>query len=140
MPNSENMEVDCKRIEELEKVFSANHYNGSGNTAFRIEEGSVPIMVSAPHAGHHFRDGKLKAADCYTGGIARYLRELTGCPIIYSASFTETDPNYDSPEAGGYKESLKAYLKTHPVYLLMDLHGAAREREFAVDMGTAPRK
>ena len=140
MPNSENMEVDCKRIEELEKVFSANHYNGSGNTAFRIEEGSVPIMLSAPHAVNHFRDGKLKAADCYTGGIARYLRELTGCPIIYSASFTETDPNYDSPEAGGYKESLKAYLKTHPVYLLMDLHGAAREREFAVEMGTAPRK
>lgn len=132
--------MDCKRIAELESFFSANHYNGLGNTAFRIEEGSVPIMLSAPHAVNHFRDGKLKSADCFTGGIATYLRELTACHIVYSACYTETDPNHDSPKARDYKESLKEYLKSHPVYLLIDLHGAARERDFAVEMGTAPKK
>ena len=84
-----------RKIKRLEKLFSDNFYNGSGKTAFNIEEGRIPIMVSAPHAINQFRDGKVKYADMYTGGIAKYLHEKTGCHVIYSCMYTESDPNYD---------------------------------------------
>lgn len=126
------------KIKELELLFSDNGYDGSGDTAFVIEEGSIPIIVSAPHAINHFRDGKVKWADMYTGGIARYLHEVTGCHLIYSCKFSESDPNYDAPGTNKYQDAILEYLTHHKVVVLLDLHGAAKKREYAVEMGTAP--
>lgn len=129
------------RIEEikaLEKLFSDNQYNGAGKEPFVIEEGTIPIMLSAPHAVNQFREGQVKWADMYTGGIACYLHKVTGCHLIYSCKFTESDPNYDEPGNNKYQDALRDYLSRHKVYLLMDLHGAAKKREYAVEMGTAP--
>ena len=127
-----------RKIKRLEKLFSDNYYNGSGKTAFNIEEGSIPIMVSAPHAINQFRDGKVKYADMYTGGIAKYLHEKTGCHVIYSCMYTESDPNYDEFEVNKYQQELLEYVNKHNIILLLDIHGAAKEREYAVEMGTAP--
>lgn len=127
-------------IKELELLFSYNQYDGSGKEAFVIEEGSIPIMISAPHAINQFREGQIKVAEMYTGGIAQYLHKVTGCHLIYTCMFTETDPNYDEPGTNIYQDALKEYLTEHQVYLLIDLHGAAKKREFAVEMGTAPEQ
>lgn len=127
-----------RRIKRLEKLFSDNFYNGRGKTAFNIEEGSIPIMVSAPHAINQFREGKVKIADMYTGGIAKYLHEKTGCHVIYSCMYTESDPNYDEFEVNKYQKELLEYVNKHNILLLLDIHGAAKERDYAVEMGTAP--
>ena len=127
-----------RKIKRLEKLFSDNFYNGSGKTAFNIEEGRIPIMVSAPHAINQFRDGKIKYADMYTGGIAKYLHEKTGCHVIYSCMYTESDPNYDEFEVNKYQHELLEYVNKHNIILLIDIHGAAKERDYAVEMGTAP--
>ena len=129
-----------EQIKDLESLFSDNKYDGSGEKAFVIEEGSIPIMVSAPHAINQYREGQIKWADMYTGGIARYLHEVTDCHLIYSCMFTETDPNYDCPGTNRYQESLEEYVKTHGVKFLLDLHGASRDREYAIEMGTAPNQ
>lgn len=97
-------------------------------------------MISAPHAVHQFREGKIKGADKYTGGIARYLHEVTNCHLIYSCMFTKCDPNYDEPEINKYQKSLKEFVNNHRVFLLIDLHGADKKREYAVEMGTAPKQ
>lgn len=128
------------RIQELEVLFSDNQYEGSGIMPFIIEEGNIPIMISAPHAINQFREGQIKWADMYTGGISRYLREITGCHLIYSCKFTETDPNYDVPGKNKYQEALKEYVSKNKIKLLLDLHGAAKKREYAVEMGTAPEQ
>lgn len=130
---------DCIiKIEELERMFSDNQYYGRGMTAFVIEEGSVPVIVSAPHAVKQFRDGKIKMADVYTGGIARYLHEVTGCHLICSTRFTRKDPNYDQPGDNRYQDTLLEYLKGHKIAALLDLHGVVKEREYAVELGTVP--
>lgn len=128
------------RIKELEVLFSNNQYDGNGKTAFVIEEGDIPIIVSAPHAINQFREGQVKCADMYTGGIARYLHEVTGCHLIYSCMFTESDPNYDEPGTNKYQDALVEYLKKHKVAVLLDLHGVAKKRGYAVEMGTAPEQ
>lgn len=125
-------------IRELETLFSSNEYDGAGTSAFVIEEGTIPIMVSAPHAVNQYREGQRKWADRYTGGIARYLREVTGCHVIYSCMYTQSDPNYDQPGINQYQGELLSYLQERPIYLLLDLHGASARREYAVEMGTAP--
>ena len=134
------MQECISRIMELETMFSDNHYNGNGQTAFFIKEGRIPIMVSAPHAVNQFREGQVKWADKYTGGIAGYLHEVTGCHLICSSMFTKSDPNYDPPEENRYQDALEDYVKDHKIAVLLDLHGATKKREYAVEIGTAPEE
>lgn len=135
------MNDNCiETIKEYETLFSDNQYDGSGKSAFVIEEGTIPIMVSAPHAINHFREGHVKWADMYTGGIARYLHEETGCHLIYSCMFTESDPNFDLPETNRYQKALREFVEKYNVLVLLDLHGASKKREYAVEMGTAPEQ
>ena len=48
--------------------------------------------------------------------------------------FTKADPNYDPPGKNPYQDALRGYLNNNRVRLLIDLHGAAREREYAVEI------
>lgn len=130
-----------RRIKKHEKLFSKNHYNGSGRTDFVIKKGRIPIMVSAPHAVNHLRAGANKAADMYTGAIALYLYEQFGCHIIYQAKYASCDPNYDSNDHGEnkYQTALRNHVEQNGIKFLIDLHGAARNKPYAVEMGTAPR-
>ena len=73
-----------QQVQKIDQQFSRNQYNGGGQNDFVIKEGSIPVMISAPHSINHFRKGQLKLADKMTGGIALYLHQLTGCHVIYS--------------------------------------------------------
>lgn len=130
-----------RRIKRYEKLFSKNHYNGSGRADFIIKKGRIPIMVSAPHAVNHLRAGANKAADMYTGAIALYLYEHFGCHIIYQAKYASCDPNYDTNDHGEnkYQTALRNHVEQNGIKFLIDLHGAARNKPYAVEMGTAPR-
>ena len=51
---------DCLyKIKEYEKLFSAKKYDGCGDEPFVIEKGSIPIMISAPHAVNQYREGQI---------------------------------------------------------------------------------
>ncbi len=123
-------------INELESLFFNNQYNGSGEHPFFIKEGQGGIMVSAPHAVNHFREGNVKWADRYTGGIAMCLHEMTGCSIMCASRYSNTDPNYDPVGSNKYQDALKEFVESHDIKFLIDLHGAARSREYAVEVRT----
>ena len=131
-----------QQVQKLDQQFSRNQYNGGGQNDFVIKEGSIPVMISAPHSINHFRKGQLKLADKMTGGIALYLHQLTGCHVIYSARYTDSDPNYDAHTDQGnpYQTQLKEYIEQHNIEVLIDLHGAAIGREYALEMSTAPMR
>ena len=76
------------KIIKYEKKFSCRKYNGRGKKEFKIKEGNIPVMISAPHSINQFREGQLKYADMYTGGIALFLHEITGCHVIFSSKNT----------------------------------------------------
>ena len=134
---SENRLV--KKIREYEKQFSRNQYHGARKPGQTIVPGTIPVMVSAPHAVSQLREGQVKKADKYTGTLALLLHELTGCHIIY-ATGTGVDPNYESFEGNSYQATLIEYVKQNRIPVLIDLHGASAERPFAIELGTAPEQ
>ena len=132
-----------EKIEVNEKIFSARDYDGCGDENYKIVTGSIPVMLSAPHAVNHFRNNQKKWADLYTGGIAFYLQQITGCYLIYNACYAFKDPNFDDQKDNEYQTILKDYLRKaekqhNQIHVLLDLHGSAATREYAVELGTAP--
>lgn len=121
-----------------EQRFSSHGYDGQPQAgSFVYQQGTIPILLSAPHAVNHFRDGRLKAAEVYTGAISLLLHELTRCHIIYKAKNDGKDPNHDSfEEDHGYKQRIVDSCREHGITLFIDLHGAAASREIDLDLGT----
>lgn len=130
------MKSVTEKIAAYEKQFSKRNYRGGGKEDFVIKGGGIPIMISAPHAVNHFREGGVLNAEIYTGGIAKYLHEVTRCHMIYLARYSKVDPNYDEGREGSYKEVLKKYVQEHGIKVLVDLHGCTEDHEMAVDIGT----
>ena len=131
-----------EQILENDKIIISEG-NQAENKCCRIIRGNIPVMLSAPHAVSHFRNGKIKYADTYTGGIALYLQKITGCHLIYATYLPDKDPNFDEQEKNEYQILLKKYLQEMkatgtPVEVLFDLHGVLPTREFAIELGTAP--
>lgn len=127
-------------LKKIEKKFSANDYNGKDSREFEIIEGKVPIMLSAPHSVNHFRNGKIKYCDLFTGSICLYLQKVTGCHLIYALNQSSSDANFDSEENSSYKRALKKYIKENNIKILFDIHGCDKEKECAVEIGTTDDK
>ncbi len=120
----------------LEKRFKINHYTGSlDGTAPIIIPGTLPILLSCPHAVKHPRWGRLKVADGFTGTLGTQLTTLSGAHgLIYSCTSTE-DPNYDAD--GPYKRLLSTLIKERQIRFVLDLHGMARSVTLDFALGTA---
>lgn len=99
-----------------------------------ISLGRLPVLVSAPHAVRHVRQKKIKMSDEFTGSIAYLISKLTGCHGIATTKLYGGDPNVDNPCI--YKDKIAEICKREKVKFILDIHGAAREREFNVDFGT----
>lgn len=108
--------------------------NPPQKSRFRVFAGRIPILVSAPHAVRHVRDKKIKVSDQYTGSIACLLHQLTGCHALAVTKLYGGDPNVDSPCS--YKDLLASLCREHKIALVLDVHGAAREHDFDIDLGS----
>lgn len=126
-----------KRLSNLEYIFSFNSYEGLIKQRYMYLEGTIPVLVSAPHAVRETKDDYYKQPDTVTGGIALMLNELTGCHVIVKPYNDGIDPNhtnigYDDE----YKEKIIDIVKNSGIVLLLDLHGLKMERETDVDVIT----
>ncbi len=101
---------------------------------FWVSPGKLPVLVSAPHAVRHYRQKKIKMSDQFTGSIVYLLNQLTGCHAIATTKLYGGDPNND--DRCIYKEKIAEICAEKKVKFVLDIHGAAREREFDVDLGT----
>lgn len=121
---------------ELETQFADNLHNGrqSDNSNLKLVLGSTPIIISAPHAVNHPRDGQLKLADTFTGPVALQLAEmLRSTALVYAQTYSE-DPNYDAD--GPYKQILAKVAREHGIRFILDVHGMARNRPMELAIGT----
>ncbi len=111
----------------------------SGIEGFRAIKGTRKVLLSAPHATRHVREGSTKVADYCTGAIARAVTELTGATIIYTTHKSALDPNfYDFADGTTipYKQNIAALASETPFIILLDIHGASETQPFDVDFGT----
>ncbi len=134
MMDNKNQVID--KINNLEKIFSVNKYNGKEGKEFFIKKGTIPIMISAPHAVNHKREGRMKDADLFTGSISLYLQELTNCHLICATNLTHSDPNYSPEDYSSYKKELRKYIEANDIKLLIDFHGCDKYKECSVELGT----
>jgi len=134
-------EYNRSRINEeavnIEKVYfykTDKRVNPKQEDPFWFALGKLPILVSAPHAVRHYRQKKIKMSDQFSGSIVYLLNQLTDCQAIATTKLYGGDPNVDNPCI--YKERIAELCDKGKVKFVLDIHGAAREREFDVDFGT----
>ena len=99
-----------------------------------IVQGTAPVLVSVPHAVPHTRKGEVKSGEINTDVLGFMLNHHTGCHLFVNAG-VEGDPNDDAQSV--YKDRLLQYVKEHGIAMVIDIHGASREKNFDFEVGTA---
>lgn len=114
-------------INELENLKYENDYI--------ILKGSVPILFSAPHTMYQLRDdGTTKLKEPYTKAIALYLNKYCNTYAIIKNNDTGIDSNRDNYDE--YNVEMRRLIKENNIKLVIDLHGASKDRGFDVEFGT----
>ena len=117
-----------------EEEFAMNEYMGSGIEDYKYKEGTIPILISAPHTVKQWRNNQYKSADVYTGALVKTLNETTGAHIIYKTT-TNGDENYTTEETD-YRKKIKDIVESNNIRVVLDLHGMTLEKESDIDIGT----
>jgi len=129
---------EAVNVEKVHFYKTDKRVNPKQEEPFWFLVGELPVLVSAPHAVRHYRQKKIKMSDQFTGSIVYLLNKLTGCHGIAATKLYGGDPNIDNPCI--YKEKIADFCRIKKVKCVLDIHGAAREREFDVDFGTNKEK
>ena len=111
-----NLNNNYKKI--IKKV---NSYEKSNYNYFKVIKGKNNILISAPHAYKHIRDGKVKSNEYNTSNIVKILKYFTDSHIIYTDKPTKEDPNFDVKNE--YKNILIQYIKENNIKYFIDIHG-----------------
>lgn len=131
--NRSRMNDEAVNVEKVYFYKTDKRVNPKQEDPFWYSLGKLPILVSAPHSVRHFRHKKIKMSDQFTGSIVYLLNQLTGCHAIAVTKLYGGDPNFDDPCI--YKERIAEICEREKLKFVIDIHGAAREREFDVDFG-----
>ncbi len=128
------LHLEAAAVERIHFVKTDRRHDAKKTSPFRYLPGQIPVLVSAPHAVRHYRQKKIKPSDEFTGSIACLLNQLTGCHALAVTKLYGGDPNFDHPCI--YKDFLADISRQHELGLILDLHGAAREHDFDIDIGS----
>jgi hypothetical protein len=113
--------------------FEQIHYNSKSDDYFGIIEGSIPIILSAPHGARHLRDGRWKGEDEYTSSLAIKLGALTGASVIFVKNKTQEDSNH--LPSTRYKDAIRELIAERGIGFLADIHGADIARDYKMNVG-----
>lgn len=93
----------------------------------------LPILLSAPHAVAHLREGSKKFAEPDSGALVLMLARDLGCCAIVNVTGTE-DPNFymESP----YCDLAGDIIEEHGLLFCLDLHESAPTRPFSFAIGS----
>lgn len=132
--NRARVNEEAVSVERVHFFKTDKRVNPRQEEPFWIALGELPVLLSAPHAVRHLRQKKIKMSDQFTGSIVYLLHQMTGCHAITTTKLYGGDPNSDNPCI--YKEKIVEICDRKKVKFVLDIHGAARERNFDVDFGT----
>jgi restriction system protein len=124
-----------KRLMQLEEDIRYQESASENEPEYLYIQGSVPVLISAPHGAVHTRDGKLKEEDEYTGGLAQLIGQESGAHVLYTRRKSNTDPNYHKNVP--YKRELLNTIRNHSIRFVLDVHGASADKPYGIELGTA---
>ena len=128
-----------KIIFELNQKYKANHSNGiqTDFDNFKIINGKIPILFSAPHAVKQSRNGFEKEEDGMTGAIVEYLCKKTEVNGMIRTYNLGDDPNFENEGYGlKYKNAMLKAIKEKQIKCVVDVHACKDGHGFDVDIGT----
>ena len=79
-------------------------------------------------------NGKIKLAEPYTRAIASYVSKKSNSYCFVKNEDTGIDPNKNNDDE--FKKILVDLIEKNHIKILVDIHGAKRERDFDVEIGT----
>lgn len=106
----------------------------SRTNRFSYTEGSIPILVTAPHYHEHIRRGELKFAEPMTGDLAATLQQLCGVHTLVTAGKQSKDSNFIKRTR--FKDKIARICQEKQIALIIDLHQLAPHRPFRFAIGT----
>ena len=103
--------------------------------SFIYNIGNLPILLTASHTMlQQKEDGSYKYNEPYTKAICKYVSEITNCSYLIKAKDTMIDANKD--EEDEFKRLLLKIIEENNIKLVLDIHGASKDREFDIELGT----
>ncbi|WP_089609821.1 hypothetical protein [Dehalobacterium formicoaceticum] len=125
-------------VERIHFVKTDRKLNPKKTNPFLYLPGKIPILISAPHSVRHLRHKQIKSSDEFTGSLVYLLQQVTDCHALSVTKFYGGDPNFDDPCI--YKDTIKDIARKHKIKMVLDIHGAKREHDFDIDLGTMQGK
>ena len=116
-----------EKLLKYESTKSANDY--------LKKDGNIPVIITASHTMKQTRDdGTIKLNEPFTKAIAMYVsNELNTFHLI---KIKDTGIDSNSLKEDEFKNELIKTIKNNNIKLVIDLHGASKERDFDVEFGT----
>lgn len=112
-----------------------NYEKTKGLFDYILVQGEIPVLISAPHTMKQIRkDGSIKPGEIFTKAIAMYLNEVCKSSYLIKVLDTGLDSNRDNHDE--FKTDLINFVKDNDIKLVIDIHGADRNRDFDVEFGT----
>jgi|GEM_PF-1415184 len=97
-------------------------------------KGQSSLLITAPHTLNHFRYGRYKKADWNTGPVIELLANRSNHHLFFLRRARGIDP-YKVLWTPFRKALKKTVDANKEIKLILDLHSAARHREFDIDLG-----
>ena len=106
------------------------------NDYFRIIYGTIPVLLSAPHAYSHKRPSlglSYKIGEIYTDSIVEEICANTSAYGIIQTKETPFDANYHKIENNPYKSAVSELIEKEKINRFIDIHGLRDDYEY--DLG-----
>lgn len=123
-----------QKLVEIEDTIRYRQAPPPGKAPFVYRPGTIPVLISAPHATAHRRHGRFKGEEEFTAALAVLLGRATGAHALYTRYRTETDPNWDANAP--YKTLLRRVVQQQNVRFVLDLHGMSNRHKIGMALGT----
>lgn len=109
------------------------------DNTYEIKKGRNPVIITSAHGiGQKRHNNKFKLAEPYTRGIAKYVSRKTNCYYLIKNEDTGTDSNKINRD--DFKIILSDLISKNKIKMMIDLHGAKKERDFDIEIGTLSGK
>ncbi len=105
-------------------------------SCIKIIKGSIPVLLSAPHAYSHRRPSltmSYKWGEALTDKVVEEICTRTGAWGIIQNEETSFDPNWHKLKDNPYKEAIADIVEKEGIKKFVDIHGLKDEYEY--DLG-----
>lgn len=117
-------------MEFIEEINLLESRTKSKNYLFK--NGNVPIMMTAVHTV--YQEYKNKSAEPYTGAIAQYVSN--NVDSFYAIKCIDNGIDSNSEYLDEFKDYILNQIEKYNIKLIIDIHGAKKDHEFDVEIGT----